>query len=473
MKIVNAALYVRVSTQEQAKEGYSIGEQIDRLTKYCEAMRWSVYKTYTDPGYSGANTNRPGLQSMLTDIKAGKIDKVVVYKLDRLSRSQKDTLNLIEDEFLKNNTDFISLNENFDTSSAFGRAMVGILAVFAQLEREQIKERMHMGMEARAKTGKWCGAKAPTGYEFKDDQLIVIPYEAMQVKAAFESLAAGHSINNTVNAFKAKGYTTQYGQWSNDRMLWILRNKIYAGLVKYGDNYYPGIHEPLVSEELFNTVQAELDRRSKLHNTNHNPGKATSYLGGYIYCCRCGAKYIKISNSTANRNKTKRYPQRYYECASRASKNKNATKDPNCRNKIYRMSDLDNIVFDQIRQLKLEPHTEPEVEVKDNRAELIRAELTKVDKQLSKLMDMYLMDDLPKDILSDKLTELNTVKENLTSELEKLATAKPTLIQIKDTIDSFDQVLSSGDFDSIRAVISQLIERIDIDGEDITITWTF
>lgn len=466
MKIVNAALYVRVSTQEQAKEGYSIGEQIDRLTKYCEAMRWSVYKTYTDPGYSGANTNRPGLQSMLADVRAGKIDKVVVYKLDRLSRSQKDTLNLIEDEFLKNNTDFISLNENFDTSSAFGRAMVGILAVFAQLEREQIKERMHMGMEARAKTGKWCGGgKQPTGYEFKDDQLIVIPYEAMQIKEAFESIATGRTVNSIVKSFKSKGYTTQYGQWNNDRLNQILRNRVYTGMVKYSDSYYSGDHEAIISEDLFNTVQTELKRRAV--NKNTNPGKATSYLAGLVFCCRCGAKY---GRTTKCNSVHKCYS--YYSCMSRAHKNKYATKDPNCKNKTYRMSDLDNIVFDQIRQLKLEPHTEPEPET-DNRAELIRIELTKVDKQLSKLMDMYLMNDLPKDILSDKLTELNTVKENLTAELEKLATAKPTLIQIKGTIDSFDQVLSSGDFDSIRAVISQLIERIDIDGDNITIKWIF
>ena len=159
--MVNTALYVRVSTQEQATEGYSVQEQTDRLTKYSEAMGWSVFKVYTDPGFSGGRTDRPGLQAMINDIRKGYIDKVLVYKLDRLSRSQKDTLNLIEDEFLAHNVDFISMCENFDTSTPFGRAMVGILAVFAQLEREQIKERMFMGKEARAKEGKYPGAKQP------------------------------------------------------------------------------------------------------------------------------------------------------------------------------------------------------------------------------------------------------------------------------------------------------------------------
>lgn len=128
-----AAIYVRVSTQEQAQEGFSIPEQTERLTKYCEAHDWSVGQIYTDPGFSGANTNRPALKSLFKDCERQRFDIVVVYKLDRLSRSQKDTLYIIEDVFLKNNISFISMNENFDTGSPFGRAMIGILSVFAQL----------------------------------------------------------------------------------------------------------------------------------------------------------------------------------------------------------------------------------------------------------------------------------------------------------------------------------------------------
>ena len=133
------ACYTRVSTDAQLEQGHSIPEQKDRLEKYCSAMGWNEYKHYTDGGFTGANINRPALQNLIKDVKAGKIEKVIVYKLDRLSRSQKDTLYLIEDVFLRNNADFISLSENFDTSSPFGKALIGILAVFAQLEREQIK----------------------------------------------------------------------------------------------------------------------------------------------------------------------------------------------------------------------------------------------------------------------------------------------------------------------------------------------
>ena len=120
-------------------------------------MGWTVYKVYTDPGYSGASLNRPALQSLIKASQRHSFHKVVVYKLDRLSRSQRDTLTLLEEVFNANGVDFVSMNENFDTSTPFGRATIGILAVFAQLEREQIKERMVMGKDARAKSGKWMG----------------------------------------------------------------------------------------------------------------------------------------------------------------------------------------------------------------------------------------------------------------------------------------------------------------------------
>ena len=187
---IRVAIYVRVSTKEQALEGYSIGEQTDRLTKFCEAHDWTIVKVYTDAGHSGANQIRPALQDLIQDIKAGRIDKVLVYKLDRLSRSQKDTLELIEDVFLKNGTDFESMSEKLDTSTPHGKAMIGILAAFAQLEREMISERMSMGREARVKQGKWKGGHhAPYGYDYEPslEKLVINEYESMIIKNLFNN----------------------------------------------------------------------------------------------------------------------------------------------------------------------------------------------------------------------------------------------------------------------------------------------
>ena len=174
--------YVRVSTDNQL-DNYSIEEQTERIESYCKAKGWTLLHIYTDGGYSGGNTNRPALQKMLEAIRRGEASAVVVYKLDRLSRSQKDTLTLIEDSFLSHNTDFISINENFDTSTPFGRAMIGILSVFAQLEKDQITERFTMGRIGRSKAGYFHGGgNAPTGYDYRDGLLIVNEYEAMQIQ---------------------------------------------------------------------------------------------------------------------------------------------------------------------------------------------------------------------------------------------------------------------------------------------------
>ena len=138
-----AAIYIRVSTIEQAQEGYSIGEQKERLIAYCKAQDWIIADIYIDGGYSGSNLKRPAIQKLMSETH--KFDIVLVHKLDRLSRSQRDTLYLIEEIFLPNKIDFVSMQESFDTSSPFGKAMIGLLAVFAQLEREQIKERLRWG----------------------------------------------------------------------------------------------------------------------------------------------------------------------------------------------------------------------------------------------------------------------------------------------------------------------------------------
>ena len=188
------ALYARVSTQEQALHGSSIEEQHSRMRSYCDALGWEVYKVYTDAGFSGSNTHRPALQELLRAVSEHKVDKVLVYKLDRLSRSQRDTLELIEDHFLANGVDFVSMSENFDTSAPIGKAMVGILAVFAQLEREQIKERMMMGRQARAKKGKYNGSRTdPIGYDYVDGSLVINEYEALQIRRIYDLFLGGMS----------------------------------------------------------------------------------------------------------------------------------------------------------------------------------------------------------------------------------------------------------------------------------------
>lgn len=477
---IKVAIYVRVSTQEQAKEGYSIQEQIERLTKYCEAMGWEVYKVYTDPGYSGADTNRPGLQAMIKDIRRGRINKVVVYKLDRLSRSQKDTLELIEDEFLKTGVDFVSMNENFDTSTPFGRAIVGILAVFAQLEREQIKERMNMGKEARAKEGKWNGGHhAPIGYDYIDGDLVINNFEAMQVLEAFDLLSKGFSPYKIADILNDKGYKNKNGEWNPKSVRRVLTSKIYIGYLKWGQVWREAQQEPIVSNEMYEEAQRILQLRSEEHEYHQRrKGKATTYLGGYVYCAKCGAKFTKHTTYHYTKSGEKRiYPK--FICNSRSKKHKSLIRDINCKNKIWKEEELNSQVFSEIKQLALDPEYITELKKDrsdDNRPMIIQAEIDKLDNKMSKLMDLYVMDSISKDVLQDKLHDMNEQKHSLELDLEKVnleLNEKLTKEEALKIINEFQEVLDKGDFEEIRTVIGELIEKVELDEEDIIIHWNF
>lgn len=472
------AIYTRVSTQEQALNGHSIDEQEERTKKYCDAMNWQVYKVYRDGGFSGGNTDRPALQAMIKDIEKGRIDKVLVYKLDRLSRSQLDTLYLIEKVFLVNNTDFVSMSENFDTSTPFGRAMIGILAVFAQLEREQIKERMMIGKEARAKEGKFHGsATVPIGYDYINGELVVNEFEKMQINKAYEMYASGMGIQKICDYLNNAGLTHKHGKWWALTLRNILGKKTYLGYSFYGGKWYKGTHEPIVEKELFDRV-AELKEQKHTEYLEHNrrDGMATSYLGGFIYCANCGAKYVKDSHQCQKKGVP--YKKHVYKCHSRAQKSKNAVIDPNCRNKIWNMDELNNLIFDEIKKLALDPDYINELtgdSIEDN-SQPIKAEIEKLENQISKVMDLYTVGNMPIEVLQDKIHELNDRKIKLEHELE----SEQTRIKEKMShdvamrhIQSFSDILATGDLASIRAVVGALIDKIVVDNDDVTIYWNF
>lgn len=481
VNVLRVAIYIRVSTQEQAKEGYSIGEQLERLTKYCEAMNWTIHKTYTDAGYSGGNTDRPALKELMKDVADNKVDKVVVYKLDRLSRSQLDTLYLIEKVFLSNNTDFVSMSENFDTSTPFGRAMIGILAVFAQLEREQIKERMVMGREARAKEGKWGGGSTePIGYDYNpsDDLLHVNKYEAMQIKELYELFLKGVPLRRIEKIFDTKGYKHKHGTWSAKTMRYTMRSKVTLGYIKYNNEWYKGEHTPIIEEEKHAKALALLDERSERYKDRClKAGTQTSYLGGLIYCKHCGGKYAKLVNNY------KRAKQNiYYKCYSRSKKMKLMIKDPNCKNKTWRMDELDQLVFNEIKKIALNKDYISQIrqdKLKDNdnteRIEILEKEIEKLTEQVSRYMDLYVIKKITIDDVSKKIEPLEEQKEKLIDELSKLKVDDydMTESQTLELVESFKEALDKEDFDETRVIIESLIDYIEIDNDDVYIHWTF
>lgn len=474
---MKVALYPRVSTTEQV-DNYSIGEQVERLTKYCDAMGWTVYKVYTDPGYSGGDLSRPGLQELIKDVKAGKVDKVVVYKLDRLSRSQKDTLYLIEDVFLKNNTDFVSMSENFDTSSPFGIAMIGILSVFAQLERSQIKERMTMGREARAKKGFYSPSKnILIGYDYIDGLLQINTYEKMIVNEVFDLFIAGTPIRTIAETLNARGLNHNYGDWNDRTVRRLLENRHYIGEVKYRKIWYKGVHTPIVEIGKFNKAQELLKiRRDNYHSTN----KHESYLGGMLWCKQCGARY----------HPKKLKPRKdgtvikQYLCYSRSKRIKNMIVDPDCKNKTYLVEELEKAVFDEIKKLALDPTYIEEIRAEksdrengEDRIGILEKEIAELSDQISGYMDLYALKKLSIQEIDAKIDPLAERREKLEDELAVLLDEEADGLLTEDEalelVQSFEDILERGVFDEIRLTLETLIEKIVIDGEDIIIHWNF
>lgn len=471
-------IYIRVSTTEQAEEGYSLGEQEERLKKYADAMDWEVVKIYSDPGYSGGNMERPALQQMLKEIENGNGDIVLVDKLDRLSRSQFDTLYMIQKIFNEYDVAFVSRAEAFDTSTSFGRAMVGILSVFAELERERIKERMAEGKLGRAKEGKFHGGNAVTyGYVYnpENDLLEVDEYEAMITKEIFEMIADRVPFNKIASIMNEKGYKTKNKkEWSDTVIRQMAVNKTYIGKILYKGEYYDAEHTHIISDELFNRVQGIMKERNTA-NERYKPGKKySSPLGGFIWCSHCNAKYSwrkykprKDGSFTAK-----------YVCYSVSKCDKKLVKDPNCNNRQYIDKELEDAIYTEVLKLKSDPayidkvkqSIDPSIKI-----DLISRQIEDINKQISRYMDFYALEEMKMDEVKVKITPLQKERNLLQDELALLEHEKPSSERedIIHLVDIFQEKLLEGDSASIHDALIELIDYIEIDNEKVMIHWNF
>ena len=466
------AIYTRVSTQEQANEGYSIQAQRDRLVDYCKARDWIIQDIYIDPGFSGSNLDRPAMQRLIANV--AEFDLVLVYKLDRLSRSQKDTLYLIEDVFLNNNVDFVSMNESFDTTTPFGRAMIGILSVFAQLEREQIKERSMMGRMERAKEGLYHGGwNTPIGYDYvpESDSLVINTNESEQVKLIYGMYMRGASITEITNHMRNNGYRTKFGNYQHAKTVSnILRSNAYIGKIKFRDQLYQGVHSPIIEEDVFNNVQKILD--SKAHLTVKNK-PSNSLLLGLIYCDRCKARYGYKSAP----NKTP-----FYGCYSRMRRNPHMIKDENCHNDNWPSVLLESAIEKELFKLASDKNYIYEIIADNDKSSdkvdynALKKNIKGIDAQIDKLINLYSLGNIPIANVAAKLEELNLAKEIISVELKKSTqqlSAKSSVAEARSILDNIELNWKSFTTDEKRKILFGLIEKIVINGKIVTIGWKF
>jgi|SRR3989338_4505850 len=235
-------IYVRVSTEEQAKEGISIDAQIDRCRAFCKARGWKLFKIYTDAGYSAGTMDRPALKDLIGDITENKFSILLVYKIDRFSRKLKDLISILEDLKSKG-VNFTSVTEQIDTTTAMGEAFFQIIGVFAQLERGMVKERVEMAFDKKISSGELLN-RAPMGYFYRNSKLMVNEEEAEKVREIFNMWASGVHYKEIANKFNLP-VSTLYE---------LIKNPTYIGKVRYRGKLYGGTHKGIISEELFEKV---------------------------------------------------------------------------------------------------------------------------------------------------------------------------------------------------------------------------
>ncbi|WOA57334.1 recombinase family protein [Bacillus mycoides] len=450
--LIKAAIYIRVSTQDQI-ENYSIEVQRERIRAFCKAKNWDIYDEYIDGGYSGSNLERPGIKKLITDLK--NIDAVVVLKLDRLSRSQRDTLELIEEHFLKNNVDFVSITETLDTSTPFGKAMIGILSVFAQLERETIAERMRMGHIKRAENGLRGngGDYDPSGYTREKGHLIIKTDEAKHIKRVFDLYEQYHSITRVQETLKEEGYPI----WRFRRYRDILSNILYIGRVTFAGKEYEGQHEPIISSEQFKRVQVLLERHK-----GHNAHKAKqSLLSGLVTCSCCGENYVAYSTGKSKDVESKRYY--YYICRAKRFP---AEYEERCMNKTWSRKKLEEVVISELKSLTEEKKQTHKKEKKINYEKLIKD----IDKKMERLLDLFMnTTNISKNLLEQQMEKLNLEKEKL---LLKQQRSEESLSR-EVTLTVIDDLFETLEFKEKQIIINNFIEQIYINNENVEIIWRF
>ena len=298
------AVYCRVSSDERLDQSFnSVDAQREAGAAFVESQRtegWELIpETYEDAGFSGGNMNRPALKRLLTDIKSGKVNMIVVYKIDRLSRSLANFVHMVE-LFDKHQVSFSSVTQQINSSTSMGRLMLNVLLSFAQFEREVTGERIRDKIKAAKRKGMWMGGPVPLGYRVVDRKLLVDPSEAKTVKWIFDSYLETKSTTHMVRTLALEGVKSKRGAALCKSTLYkILKNRMYIGMLSHKGEPFQGEHSPIIEQSVWDEVQRIM--AVNLVNNGHksNDLQDTFLLRGMVYTDQ-GELFLPISKRKPN-----------------------------------------------------------------------------------------------------------------------------------------------------------------------------
>jgi DNA invertase Pin-like site-specific DNA recombinase len=347
LRRLRCAAYTRKSSEEGLEQEFnSLDAQREACEAYIASQRaegWTLVPDYYDDGgVSGGTLERPALKRLLADIEAGRIDVVVVYKIDRLSRSLMDFARLVE-VFDRHNVTFVSVTQSFNTTTSMGRLTLNILLSFAQFEREVIGERIRDKVAASRKKGIWMGGWAPLGYDVNNRKLVINEAEATIVRSIFKRFARYRSGTNLVRELAKENARNKYGKLIDKGYLYrVLNNRVYLGEAVHKGTAYPGEHEAIIEQNLWDAVH-EVLRVCPKARARHSQAKTAALLKGLIF-----APDGRAMTPTHTRRRGRLY--RYYISTKVLKFNSEA-----CPVGRVPAAEIEAAVIDQVRRLLQSP----------------------------------------------------------------------------------------------------------------------
>jgi site-specific DNA recombinase len=488
---VRCAVYTRKSTEEGLEQEFnSLDAQREAGEAFVASQKsegWMCLPDrYDDGGFTGGNMDRPALRRLLADIEAGKVDCVVVYKVDRLSRSLMDFARLVE-TFEKHKVSFVSVTQQFNTSTSMGRLVLNVLLSFAQFEREIIGERIRDKIAATRRKGKWGGGAPVLGYDVDrsagSGRLVVNAREAARVRELFQLYLSHGSLLAVVaelarRDWRNKEWSTRKGTamgglpFDKGTLHRLLVNPLYVGKIRHKTDVFPGEHEPIVDADVFRKVQACLQRNGRTGGVEVR-NKYVALLKGLLSCKRCNRA---MSHSFACKGE-KRY--RYYACTRAVKQGRGA-----CPSRSLPAAEIERVVVDQIRcmaadkGLRAEVYRQTQVQHEADGAEMAREkqglerELARHHAEVRKLAG--------KPAAGRRLADLH----------EQVSQAEGRLAELRDRIASHercrvgpqDVAAAFADFDGVwgtlspreqARVLALLVARVEFDAADSTVAVSF
>ncbi|KXZ15329.1 recombinase [Bacillus nakamurai] len=447
-------IYIRVSTEEQAREGYSIPAQGEKLKAYCISQGWTNYKFYTDEGKSAKDINRPSLELMLRHIEQGIIDTVLVYRLDRLTRSVRDLYSLL-DYFDKYNAVFRSATEVYDTGSATGRLFITLVAAMAQWERENLGERVRMGQIEKARQGQFS-APAPYGWKKEGNTLIKNPEQGAVILEMIEKIKEGYSIRKLADYLDNSEYQPTRGyKWHIASILVILKNPALYGALRWNDEIIEDAFEGYITKVEFKLLQTILHDRQ-----NFKKRETTSIFifQSKIICPNCGNRLTCERSIYFRKKDNKNVESNHYRCQA-CTLNKRPAIGVSEKK-------FEKAFINYMEQVSFKREPDFPKQCKSNQDfEKLHQKIIKIENQRKKYQKAWSKDLITDNEFEQLMNETKTALEQANAELQKKQGAAipktPVDIEkVKKLIVMFKENWNVLTNEEKREYVQELIERI-------------